>query len=52
MKAQPQPKPKQSARLIKCVCPECGYIARTTRKWLDERGPPHCPDHGPMEIED
>lgn len=40
---------KQGTRLIKCECSNCGYTARTTRKWLDEVGPPHCPEHGPME---
>lgn len=34
---------KQSARLVKVECPECGYIARVTRKWLDEVGAPICP---------
>jgi hypothetical protein len=34
---------KQSTRMLKCVCPECGYTARTTAKWLDEIGPPLCP---------
>jgi hypothetical protein len=32
----------QSTRLVKCLCPECGYIVRTTKKWLD-RGAPICP---------
>lgn len=44
-------KPKQTTRMIKCVCPECGYVARTTRKWIDDTGTPHCPAHGAMEIE-
>ncbi len=34
---------KQSARMIKIECPNDGYIARTTRKWLDELGLPTCP---------
>lgn len=34
---------KQGTRMVKCVCLECGYVARTTRKWLDEVGPPICP---------
>jgi hypothetical protein len=34
---------KQGTRLIKCECPECGYIARVTAKWLDEAGAPICP---------
>lgn len=42
------PKQKQSTRLVKCECPDCGYIARTTRKWIDEVGTPHCPVHGEM----
>lgn len=42
--------PKQDARMIKCTCAECGYVARTTRKWL-EIGPPHCPTHGAMEAD-
>ncbi len=33
---------KQSTRLLRIVCPACGYTARTTRHWLD-RGLPTCP---------
>ncbi len=33
---------KQSTRLIKCECSECGYVARTTRKWIEESGAPYC----------
>lgn len=29
--------------LLKTICPECGYIARITRMWLDEAGTPICP---------
>ncbi|CAJ5181520.1 SprT-like family [Burkholderia pseudomallei] len=43
---------KQSRRHIKCVCEQCGYTARTSRKWLDQAGAPHCPLHGPMTVED
>lgn len=32
---------KQGTRLIKCVC-ECGYVCRTTKKWIDEVGAPIC----------
>jgi len=39
---------KQSARLIKCECGECGYIVRTARSWIEDKGAPHCPEHGPM----
>jgi hypothetical protein len=41
--------PKQNARQLKIQCPEDGYIARTTRKWLDELGVPTCPCGTPME---
>jgi hypothetical protein len=34
---------KQSTRLVKCECTECGYIVRTTRKWVDIQGAPFCP---------
>lgn len=35
--------PKQSTRLLKAMCPICGYIVRVTSKWLDEVGAPICP---------
>ena len=41
------PKP-QKTRHIKCWCEKCGYVARTTRKWILKSGEPHCPDHGAM----
>lgn len=42
---------KQSTRLIKLVAEECcGYVVRTTRKWLDEEGSARCP-HGDEMIE-
>jgi ribosomal protein L37E len=34
---------KQPTRLIKCECSSCGYIIRTTNKWLKQSGPPICP---------
>jgi hypothetical protein len=40
---------KQSTRLLKCFCPECGYTVRVAGKWLAEMGAPHCPDHGEMQ---
>ena len=47
---------KQSTRLIKCECVQegCGYIVRTTRKWIEEKGPPRCgvKAHGPMSWDD
>lgn len=33
---------KQSTRLLKIECPECGYVARITQKWADV-GMPTCP---------
>jgi hypothetical protein len=33
---------KQSTRLVKCTCSSCGYIARTTQKWIDASGAPLC----------
>jgi hypothetical protein len=42
--------PKQTTRLIKCECAECGYLARVTRLWLDTKGAPQCPEHGVMEV--
>lgn len=35
--------PKQGTRLIKCVCPQTGYVVRTTREWIDKYGPPLSP---------
>jgi hypothetical protein len=37
------PVKKQTTRLLKCACPDCGYNVRVTRKWLDEVGAPLCP---------
>lgn len=45
-------KPKQTTRMVKCECDECGYVARTTKKWIEAKGPPHCPDHGAMTVEE
>ena len=36
---------KQTTRLLKVQCPQCEYVARVTRKWLDELGGPLCPVH-------
>jgi hypothetical protein len=41
---------KQTGRLLKACCAECGYTVRVTAKWL-EVGPPHCPQHGAMVAE-
>lgn len=32
---------KPGSRLLKCECPDCGYVVRTTQKWLDI-GTPTC----------
>lgn len=42
---------KQTTRMVKCECPECGYTVRTTRKWLDAVGAPVCPRNGAWEEE-
>jgi hypothetical protein len=41
---------KQVTRLIKCECATCGYVVRTAQSWIDEKGAPHCPEHGEMAI--
>jgi hypothetical protein len=45
---------KQSTRLLKCECPECGYVVRVTKKWIEEAGAPYCgrKSHGRMICED
>ena len=61
-KAGPLPKPflgppersqraKQTTRLIKVLCRDCGYVARVSRKWLDDVGEPLCPQHGKMSVD-
>lgn len=43
--------PKQTTRMKKVECSACGYVARTTQKWLDEIGAPICPlDMVSMEV--
>lgn len=41
-------KTRQTTRLVKVSCTGCGYVVRVSRKWLDQVGPPLCPDHGAM----
>ncbi|WP_321471186.1 hypothetical protein [uncultured Paludibaculum sp.] len=44
---------KQSTRMVKVECDECGYTARTTKKWLEDKGAPICPCNGkPMSAPD
>ena len=38
-----QGRKKQTTRMIKCECDDCGYICRTTRTWIEELGAPICP---------
>lgn len=40
----------QSTRMLKILCPDCGYTLRTTKKWV-EVGLPTCPCGGEMEQE-
>ena len=44
---------KQTTRMHKCQCSECGYTVRLSQKWLDV-GTPICTfqEHGPMEVAD
>lgn len=44
-------RPKQIGRLIKVICPDCGYPAHVTRIWLGKLGPPFCPCGRQMEID-
>lgn len=37
---------KQGTRLIKVDCEECGFLVRMSQKWIDDKGFPHCPEHG------
>lgn len=44
------PVKKQTTRMIKMECGDCGYVCRTAKKWLDLCGPVECPEHGAMEV--
>jgi hypothetical protein len=39
----PAQRKKQSTRLLKCECADCGYTVRVTRKWVENAGEPICP---------
>jgi hypothetical protein len=41
---------KQSTRLLKAKCRQCGYIVRVTSLWIKNVGAPHCPHHGEMSV--
>lgn len=45
-----RPTKKQTTRMIKMECGDCGYVCRTAKKWLDLCGPVECPEHGAMEV--
>lgn len=48
----PEKEKKQGTRMKKCECEACGYIARTVKKWLEEKGTPLCPCNSqPMKLE-
>jgi hypothetical protein len=43
---------KQTTRMIKCECPDCGYVCRTTKQWIDSAGAPLCPcNETAMEVD-
>lgn len=46
------PVKKQGTRQRKVICAICGYTARTTAKWLEMVGAPHCgvAEHGRMGV--
>jgi hypothetical protein len=47
-----RPVKKQTTRMVKCECKDCGYSCRTSRKWLDDAGAPLCPcNKKPMSFE-
>lgn len=50
---QEKQRKKQGTRMIKCTCKsgDCGFTVRTTKKWLEDVGSPHCPRHGEMAYE-
>lgn len=43
-------KKKQSTRMLKAQCEECGYTVRLTKMWALKLGAV-CPEHGGMKIE-
>lgn len=52
LKPGQRPEKKQTTRMVKCECEECGYSLRTSRKWLDDAGAPLCPcNKKPMAFE-
>lgn len=48
-----RPTKKQSTRMIKMSCPECGYICRASATAISEHGPVICPCNSePMKVEE
>jgi hypothetical protein len=45
-----QDRPKQSTRMLKAVCPSCGYTVRLTSKWA-QQGMPTCHDGNQFALE-
>lgn len=45
------PRPETGSRLKRISCPRCGYVVRTSRKWIAV-GLPTCPCGTPMEVTD
>ena len=43
---------KQESRTWKCWCETCGYKARVAKNHIARSGPPHCPEHGPMQADE
>lgn len=46
-----RPVPPQTTRMLKIACPDCGYICRTTQKWIEEGGLPTCSCGTGFEVE-
>ena len=44
LSAKSKEEKKQSTRLLKCQCPECGFVFRTTAKWIEGKSELQCPD--------
>lgn len=38
----PKEKKKQTSRMVKLACPDCGMVIRTARKWIASPGAPVC----------
>jgi hypothetical protein len=49
LKFAQRPGKTQTTRLLKVECPDCGYVVRTTAKWI-EVGCPSCPCGEKMEV--